>query len=953
MAAKEKTSSTKPSPEFLKNARFIVDSSSFVFRAYYAIRAELTAPDGTPTHATYGFLQMVQALYQDYGAEQVVLIWDRKEKGFRHTLFPEYKANRSVPPEDLGVQIESIRSIFSALDFPQVDSPGFEADDCIAAMVRKNPNENFVIVTADKDLLQLVSDRVWCLDTLRRRWANREVAIEKFGVDPLKIVDVQALCGDSVDNIPGAPGVGPKTAAELINFYGSVENVIAAAKDREPGTKPKDKSDPLKGKRIEAIRDNISKIEISHKLVALDDNAPIVTDLEKLKIENPNFEEFQNILKKLGLQRSGERLATYLELGDEFAKSAELASSSTTAARHVSDDKLSFVQIKSLEEFRALLMRYRKNASVLCLDTETRSLDVRDPNILVGLCLSFDGQTGYYVPLAHDENDLNIDPHKALAELRAFFNLTPDGMSVVFQNAKFDLEVLASAGFDWPWMIRVDDTMLASYVLDPTEKHGMDALAYKYLDGYEAISFKEVLGDKQHFGQIEVAKATPYAAEDAAITWQLWEKLSKKLHDAQLWEVYDQIERPLLPVLVHMETCGVELDTELLTKLSKQWHFELDEIANQARNVLSDYKVENVSELNLGSPKQLAKTLFEDLKLPVLKKGKTGPSTDVSVLEELSKSHPFPKLLLEWRELQKLISTYVDPLPLLIDSRSGRLHTSYMQTIASTGRLSSVNPNLQNIPIRTERGRKLRDAFRARDGYKLVGIDYSQIELRLLAHVSKDETLLQAFFDDADIHSRTAALILGKEENEVSPDDRRMAKTINFGIIYGQTAFGLAKTLGISRTEAADFIEQYKKTYPGIVTYMEQAISDAQKAKVSTTLTGRKRPLPDIDSKNPMLRQMAERMAINTPLQGTAADLMKAAMIKVYRDVLPAFKDAKLLLQVHDELIFEVIEADAELLKERAVSALENTNLLAPLGVKSFNVALKTSASIGQNWGEI
>ncbi len=939
----------KPDAEFLKNAYFIVDSSSFVFRAYYAIRAELTAPDGTPTHATYGFLQMVQALYQDYAARQVILIWDRKEKGFRHHIFPEYKANRSIPPEDLGVQIESIRAIFSTLDFPQVDAPGFEADDCIAAMVRKNPDMNFVIVTADKDLLQLVSDRVWCLDTMRRRWANAPEALEKFGVTPDKIVDVQALCGDSVDNIPGAPGVGPKTAAELINFYGDIPSVIAAASSREAGSKPKDKLDPLKGKRIEAIKDNVAKIELSHKLVALDDNAPISTDLEKYQIKNPNFNEFQSILKKLGLQRSGERLATYLELGENF-KSSELDAPSEPRTE---SSNLTFIQIKSLEEFRALLMKHRKAEGVLCMDTETRSLDVRDPAGLVGICLSFDGDTGYYVPVGHDDTAQNLDVKAVLEELRSFFNLTPETRTVVFQNAKFDLEVLAAAGFEWPWMVRVDDTMLASYVIDPGEKHGMDALANKYLDGYEAISFKEVLGDKEHFGQVELSKATNYAAEDAAITWRLWSVLSKKLHDAQLWEVYDRIERPLLPILVHMETSGIELNTELLASLSKLWHTELDIIDAEAKTILRDQGVENVDELNLGSPKQLAKTLFEDLKLPILKKGKTGPSTDVSVLEELAKEHPFPQQLLAWRELQKLLSTYVDPLPTMVDSRSGRLHTSYMQTIASTGRLSSISPNLQNIPIRTERGRKLRDAFKARDGYMLVGIDYSQIELRLLAQVSQDATLLRAFQEGADIHSRTAALILGKKESELEPDDRRMAKTINFGIIYGQTAFGLSKTLGISKHDAGVFIDQYKKTYPGIVSYMESAIADAKLAKVSTTLIGRKRPLFDIDSKNPMLRQLAERMAINTPLQGTAADLMKAAMIKVFNDVLPAFKDAKLLLQVHDELIFEVKNEDAEDLLKRAVQAMESTDLLANMGVSHFDVALKTSASIGKDWGQI
>lgn len=940
---------SKPDSAFLENAHFIVDSSSFVFRAYYAIRAELTAPDGTPTNAIYGFLQMVQALYQDYAAKQVVLVWDRKEKGFRHSIFPDYKANRSAPPEDLGTQIECIRSLFNALHFPQIDFAGFEADDCIATLVRKNPNENFVVVTADKDLLQLVSDRVWCLDTLRRRWANAPEAFEKFGVPPEKIVDVQALCGDSVDNIPGAPGVGPKTAAELINFYGTLENVLNAAKECPLDAKPKDKKDPLKGKRIEALKNNIEKVEMSHKLVALDSNVPIETALEKLKIIDPDLSEYQKILTRLGLQRSGERLTQILNLDSRSHDSHAPAIHSNDA----SASGLKFIQIESLEEFRSLLMKHRKNNGILCMDTETRSLDVRDPNGLVGLSFSFDGKVGYYLPVGHDQKEENLNATSVLAEFRAFLNLTPSQFGVVFQNAKFDLEVLAAAGFEWPSMIRVDDTMLASYVIDPSERHGMDALAVKYLNGYQPISFKDVLGDLVHFGQVPLAKATDYAAEDAAITWQLWDVLSKKLHEQNLWKVYDLIERPLLPVLVHMETCGIQLDTHLLKNLSKKWHEDLDSISNKAKNILRESLAEGVDELNLGSPKQVAKILFEDLKLPILKKGKTGPSTDVGVLEELSLQHPFPVQLLEWRELQKLLSTYVDPLPEMVDLRDGRLHTSFQQTIAATGRLSSINPNLQNIPIRTERGKKLRDAFTASEGHLLLGIDYSQIELRLLAHVSKDKELLRAFREGADIHSRTAALILGKPESEIDSDDRRMAKTINFGIIYGQTSFGLSKTLGISKKSAADFIEQYKKNYPGIVSYMDEAIADAKSIKASSTLTGRLRKLPDIDSKNPMLRQLAERMAINTPLQGTAADLIKAAMIRVYHDVLPAFRDVRLLLQVHDELIFEVAEDEAEHLKARAIEVLEATDLLSHLGVPHFDVELKTAAAIGKNWGEI
>jgi DNA polymerase-1 len=949
---------SKPSDDFLKKATYLVDSSSYIFRAYYAIRQGLTAADGTPTHATFGFAQMTLSLISEFRPAHCVFVWDQKEKGYRHEIFPEYKANRGPPPEDLGVQLLNSRKLLGYLGLPQLDKAGFEADDIIATLVRSNPQHPFVVVTGDKDLLQLVGPNVWCLDTMKMKWSNQAEALEKFGVLPAQISQVQALCGDSVDNVPGAPGVGPKTATELIRYYGNLDSVLEQAEHRWKSQEltPKSKEDPLKGKRLESIATHLEKVRISYQLVCLHEKVPVVVDPESFKQASVDLEVLKNFCNSLGFTKMSDKFSIL------FAKNSEIRKNDTPHAENqepvpappVSTSSFQFEAhcLESLEQFKKLLGDH-VDATTICLDTETKSLENRQSGNIVGLSLAFTPSHGYYVPLAH-QHGMNLPLRETLETLKFFLQDAPQLKQAIFQNAKFDLHVFRSEGLEIPAHLVVEDTMIASFVLDPTQAHGMDDLSLRYLDGYRPMSFEEVLGKQEDFSQIPVAEASFYAAEDAAVTLALWNVLNPLLQQNKaLLKVYENLDRPLIRVLFEMESAGVNLDRNRLSELSVEFHDELKHIEKRALNSLRNSGVEVPPDFNMASPKQIGVILFEKLGLPVIKKTKTGASTDVSVLEELAGSHDFPKALLEIRELSKLISTYVDSLPQLIDSKTKRIHTDFAQTIAATGRLASNHPNLQNIPIRSERGRKIREAFCAAPGCLLVSADYSQIELRLLAHASQDQHLIQAFNEGADIHRRTAALVLKKPENQIDDNDRRMAKTINFGIIYGQTAFGLSKQLGISRGEAQAFIDAYFLTYPGIKTYMEESVKNARETGYAETFSGRRRPLKDIASKNVPLRLFAERVAINSPLQGTAADLIKAAMLKCSEQVGSQISEARMLLQVHDELLFEVPEAKAKDLLKLISQVMENQGLLAENGVPNFRVPLKVDGGLGRHWGEL
>jgi DNA polymerase I len=932
-----------PSEEFLSKAVFLVDSSSYIFRAYYGIMNPLTAPDGTPTHATFGFLQMLQSLFRDHRVERCALVWDRKEKGFRHEIFPEYKANRAIPPEDLGIQIENSREGADLFGLPQFDFKGFEADDVLATLVTRHPEQNFVIVTGDKDLLQLVGPNVWCLDTLKNQWGGPAVAELKFGVPPAKIKDVQAISGDSVDNIPGAPGIGPKGAAQLITEFGSLENVLQEA-ERRWGLPEKERpsKDCLKGKKLESIATNIEKIRLSLKLVSLSTDVPIELQDEVFRVHDSS-PELRSWAEKMGFGKVVETLDRILH---PMAK-AQPQAVFDLAPKAVRSE---FQTIKNLGALDEVLKKHTR-ATLVALDTETRGKEVHLGDNLVGISFCASETEAYYIPLRHDMESENLPLGGVVDRLQKFLYSDNPLAKIVFQNAKFDLHVLARENLRVP-LHRIEDTMIASFVVNPSERHGMDELAVRYL-AHNTIKFKEVLGERKTFAEVPIDQATQYAAEDAWVTFRLWGILKSKLESTGLWPVYDLLDRPLISLLQTIEETGVLLDVPYLRELSKELHLEMTAKEAEAIAILKADGINVGPGFNLNSPKQIAKVLFEELKLPVIKKGKTGPSTDVSVMEELALKHRFPRTVLEIRELAKLLGTYVDALPELVEGGTSRLHTDFSQTIAVTGRLASSNPNLQNIPIRTERGKKIRYAFTVQPGYYLLGIDYSQIELRVLAHMSEDPELVKAFQENADIHRRTAALVFQKTEEQISSDERRMAKAINFGIVYGQTAFGLAGALQIDRRQAQNFIDGYFKTYPKIKGFMESLIEGAREKGFVKTLTGRVRFLPDIHSKNPSLRNFAERTAINSPLQGTAADLMKAAMIRVQKELLSLYPESKLILQVHDELLFEVQEKNIEEFKKAAVAILERRTLLAEFGCGSFIVPMKADASTGRNWGEL
>jgi DNA polymerase-1 len=938
-----RTLSTKPDASFLQRATYVVDASSYIFRAYYAIRAGLTAPDGTPTHATLGFLQMVQSLIDEHHPARLIFVWDRPEKGERHKVFDQYKANRSAPPEDLGIQIDNVKLALSALGYSQIDAPGFEADDCIATLVRKNIQDPIVVVTSDKDLLQLVGQQVLCLDTMKKKWLGVPEALEKFGVEPTQIAYVQALSGDSVDNVPGAPGIGPKTSTELIQFYKGLDAVIDEAQLRfsKGLSVGASKADPLKGKRIESIANNVDLIRVSLKLVSLYD-APIESALKSFDRTAVNTQAVHDLYSRLGFTRLLERV-----------QSEEHAGSESVTVVAAPRDFLTHT-VESQQQLSELLVR-AEHSSFFVFDTETKSLDSLSKSNLVGLSFAFDLGHGYYAPLDHASTSVNLSWPETRSMLERFFaGLAQKASSLIFHNAKFDLHVLRAHGLEIPKKLVVHDSMLESFVLDPAERHGMDDLSVKYLKGYRPQSFKEVLGDRANFSEVPLVDASFYSAEDSVITGRLFFELQKRLKESsKLYKVYDELDRPLVRVLADIEEAGVSIDARRLKVYSTALHKELTQLEAEARAVLKTSGVILDDEFNMSSPKQIAQVLYEQLKLPILKKGKTGPSTDVSVLEELAEQHPFPEKLLEIRELNKLLSTYVDALPELIRADSGRVHTDFSQTIAATGRLSSTNPNLQNIPIRTERGKKIRESFVAQDGHQLVGIDYSQIEIRVLAELSGDVELSRAFHDGADIHRRTAALMFSKDEAQVSDTERRMAKTINFGIIYGQSAFGLSKQLKIPKHQAQEFIDNYQRTYPGIKRFADSMIEQAHQSGRVETLIGRQRFLPEINSKNFNLRQFAERMAMNTPIQGTAADLMKAAMIRVHDQLQSRGLKSKIILQVHDELLIEAPLNEVSEAQQLAIETMQDPSLFAPFGYRDFKIKMLAESGSGAHWGEL
>ncbi len=882
---------------------YLVDGSGYIFRAYYAL-PPLTSPNGTPVGAVYGFCNMLHRLIEKVDGNRLLVIFDAGRRTFRQDIYPDYKAHRAPPPDDLIPQFSLIREACEAFGVPSVELPGFEADDLLAAYAKASINcgDKTQIISADKDLMQLLRPGVTMWDPMKNRPIDEQVVFEKFGVTPDKVIDVQALCGDSSDNIPGVPGFGPKTSAELIQTFGSLENLLENI------------SEVKQPRRRDLLTQHAELARISKRLVTLDDNAPLPIEYTEIAPVNTDFERRDLFLKELGFLSLMKRL--------------QLSDANTNSRRE------EYTCIKDMDMLKQWVDQ-ASEAGKIVIDCETTSLNAMQAK-LVGVALGVPIGAGYkaaYIPFAHQESTQQIPLDVAKTLLQPLFS-NPAIMKIG-HNLKYDLLVLRQHGFE---VNTLDDTMLMSYVLHAGEHgHSMDELALKYLNR-TTITFADVAGKgkaQKTFDMIEIPVATNYAAEDAEITGLLCNHFKPELSTNQVSSVYELTEKPLIPVIVSMEEAGICVNANWLNHLGQEFSQMMTILAQQIYALAGH-------EFNVASPAQLGEILFEKHQMPGAKKTKTGSySTDVDVLEKLvAQGFDLPKKVLEWRALAKLNSTYVEGLLKAINPATGRVHTSYSMVGAATGRLSSSDPNLQNIPIKSEDGRKIRQAFIARPGHKLVSLDYSQIELRLLAHFADVPTLQDAFLKGEDIHTRTACDVFGVTSDQVDTALRRRAKTINFGIIYGISAFGLAKQLSVSNQEASQMINAYFERYPGIDAYIRNSQRQAREQGYVLTLMGRKVYTPGILDKNAMLRQFAERQATNAPLQGSNADIIKRAMIKIHTFLKP-YK-SKLLLQVHDELVFEIPDSELNEIVPKLKEIMEN--------ITQLKVPLVVGAGVGENW---
>jgi len=917
----------------------LIDGSSYLFRAYHVPYLQaLSTASGQPTGAITGVLNMISSLKKDYPNGNVVVIFDAKGKTFRNDLYPEYKANRPPMPDDLRTQIAPLHNIISAMGLPLLVIPDVEADDVIGTLAKQAHEQGIetVISTGDKDMAQLVTPHVRLINTMTDVELDEAGVSEKFGVRPDQIIDYLALMGDKVDNIPGVVKCGPKTAVKWLAEHGSLDNVMANA-------------DKVKGKIGENLRAALEQLPLSYLLATIKCDVELEQSAEQLQPSKPNVEALTALYQEFELKR----LLADLNKGtgkeetvsDKSSKSPNTSKINSTAKTNRVD--VATVEVTDSEytlifdqmSFNVWLEKL-KNCDAFAFDTETTSVSYMKAE-LVGLSFAIDVGKAAYVPLTHDYMGApeQLDLNWVLAQLKPL--LESSKIKKIGQNLKYDANVLSH--YDIKLQGVAFDTMIESYCYNSVAtRHNMDALALKYLD-YKTVHFEDIAGKgaKQlTFNQIDIEKAGHYAAEDADITLRLHQAIFPALKQLpKQLSVYNDIEIPLMPVLAQMEQTGVLIDCDLLDQQSQSIGQRLDELEIEAHNLAG-------KSFNLSSPKQLQQILFEELKIPVIKKTPKGaPSTAEDVLQELALDYPLPKVILENRSLSKLKSTYTDKLPLMVSDKTGRVHTSYHQAVTATGRLSSTDPNLQNIPIRSEQGRKIRRAFIAPKNYKIVAIDYSQIELRIMAHLSNDKGLVTAFTEGKDIHKATAAEIFSVELDEVTTDQRRSAKAINFGLIYGMSAFGLAKQLNIGRHQAQEYQDKYFQRYPGVLTYMEDTRQQASEQGYVETLYGRRLYLPDINAKNGMRKKAAERAAINAPMQGTAADIIKKAMLAV-ADWLNERNDdhIKMTMQVHDELIFEIHQ---DIVEEATAKLVELMNNAVEL-----NIPLIAEAGIGDNWDE-
>ncbi len=926
------------------NHVYLVDGSGYIFRAFHAL-PPMTRADGTPVNAVYGFTNMLLKLVEESDANFIAVIFDADRRSFRNDIYADYKSHRPPPPPELLPQFELIREATRACNVPAIDLPGYEADDLIATYARQAAarGDRVTIVSSDKDLMQLVGGNISMLDPIKNRPIGEAEVREKFGVGPDRVVDVQALAGDSTDNVPGVPGIGVKTAAELINLYGDLESLLSRAGEiKQP-------------KRREAILANAALARISRDLVRLKDDVPLPAPLTEFRRRRPEPEVLLPFLRanqfRSILARIEPRLA---QAASDALKAAEAAAPPAALLREPDrpaglKGSHAYVLVQDLAALDEWIAGARK-AGAVAFAAKTTSADPMRAE-LVGFSMALEPGIACYVPLGHrgGDGDLlgaaplagQIPMAEALARLKPL--LEDDSVLKVGQDIKYDMEVMARLGIG---LDGYDDSMLISYVLEGgAHGHEADELAELHL-GHKPMAYEQVAGSGKaqvSLERIPPDKACAYAAEDADVALQLHRMLKPRLLAERLVSVYETIERPLVPVIAAMEMAGIKVDARELKRLSDDFAQRLAELEAQIHRLAGH-------PFNIGSPKQLGEVLFDELGLGSGKKGKTGAyATGADVLEELAaQGHELPARVLDWRQLSKLKGTYTDALVAVINPATGRVHTSYALAVASTGRLSSNDPNLQNIPVRTEEGRKIRHAFIAEKGHRLLSVDYSQIELRLAAHMADIAALKQAFKDGQDIHAMTASQVFGIPVEGMDPMVRRRAKAINFGIIYGISAFGLAQQLGIPQAEARAYIDAYFARYPGIRDYMERCKATARKTGYVTTLFGRRCHVPGIQDKNPARRSFMERAAINAPVQGSAADVIKRAMIRMPPALAKAGLKARMLLQVHDELVFEVPEAEVE-----ATAAVVKKVMEGAAGpAVQLSVPLVADVGVGRTWAD-
>ena len=922
---------------------YLLDGMSLVFRAYHAMGTNLKNNDGLPTGAIFGFTNIITSILEREKPEYLAVVFDRSEPTFRHIRYPEYKQNRDAFPEELGLQMPFIKELINHLSIPQFEEAGFEADDIIGSIAKQiGTNENLIYcVTSDKDYYQLIDENIKVFKPGLRgedfQLVDYKQVEEKFGVTPDKVIDVLALIGDAVDNIPGVKGVGEKTAIPLIQKYGSLENLYESLSEID------------KKSLLEKLTNNKEMAFLSKELVTIKTDMELEIKDEDLKLSKPKYDELDQFFQKVGFNtiRLRWKEKAFKDNGikfDSITKDDEVAKAETSNKK--------YKMLTSFSEIREYIKKL-KLGDYLAFDLETDSLD-RNNCEIVGIALSNKEDEGVYIPVENSKSNkeimdlfsntnekkwaISLELDEVVRELKPI--LEDDNIYKCGQNVKFDSYIIKRFG------INVNpikfDTMVASYLINPDDKHNLDALSRRYLN-YSPIPISSLIGEKKSdqisMRDVDPAKISDYASEDADLALKLTNHLKKKLSKEGLIELAENVEFPLVNVLTQMEFDGVSIDTVALSEISLNVKKQLDSLSR-------DIWEEAGEEFNIDSPKQLAEILFEKLKIDPLKKNKTGFSTDISVLTELSARYPFVSKILEYRHLGKLKSTYIDALPKLINPKTGRIHTTFNQTVAATGRLSSTDPNLQNIPIRTDTGKEIRKAFVAQnDDYLILSADYSQIELRIMAHICNDKNMIESFKNGLDIHAATASILYDIPLTEVTSDMRRVAKTVNFGIMYGLGSFGLSQRLGIPRKEAKAIIDNYFEKYPGIKTYMEESVKFTVENGFSETLMKRRRYFPDIYSKNNNLRTSAERGAINLPIQGTASDMIKIAMIKIFDFLTKNQFKTKLLMQVHDELVFEIHKSEIESLPQQIIGLMSNA---LPLG----DVPVLVEYGIGKNWLE-